>query len=145
MPMNTEESLAYQFKVVQHAIRLAMDQKLRQINLTTPQCAALTAIADDPGASGAVLARKCFVTPQTMTEIINNLIRLGLIERRPHAEHGRIIQTYLTAAGQQTLAQAEQRIAIIDDRLSAQLTRDEKKRLLAWLRKCREALDEVSR
>ena len=68
--MDNETSLGYQIKVIQHAIRLSMDRLLKDINLTTPQYAALSALAENPGISGAALARKCFVTSQTMNEII---------------------------------------------------------------------------
>ena len=44
-----------------------MDDGLRILALTTPQYAALAAIAELPGISGAALAKRCFVTPQTIT------------------------------------------------------------------------------
>ncbi len=131
-----ESSLGYQIKMIQHAIRLSMDRLLREINLTTPQYAALSALDGNPGISGAALARKCFVTPQTMNEIINNLLESGYIERKQHPEHGRIIQTYLTPLGKDILAQANLRISTIDQQLSASLTLTEQQRIITWLKEC---------
>ncbi len=134
--MDNESSLGYQLKMVQHAIRLSMDRLLKGINLTTPQYAALSALAENPGIYGAALARKCFVTPQTMNEIINNLVEYGYIERKQHPEHGRIIQTYLTALGKDVLAQADAKIGSIDKILSDPLTHSEHQRIIEWLKAC---------
>ena len=134
--IDTENSLGYQIKVVQHGIRNMMDRLLREINLTTPQYAALTILDTSPGISGAALARKCFVTPQTMNEILTNLSELNYVVRQQHPQHGRIIQTYLTTTGKQKLVEAELAIESVDDLLSKPLTLEEKKRIIEWLKAC---------
>lgn len=140
--MDNETSLGYQIKVIQHAIRLSMDRLLKDINLTTPQYAALSALAENPGISGAALARKCFVTSQTMNEIINNLFDSGYIDRKKHPEHGRIIQTYLTAHGKEILTMADMRIGSIEKVLSDPLTHSEQQRIIQWLKDCHTKLTE---
>lgn len=134
--MNNESSLGYQIKMVQHAIRLNMDRLLKDINLTTPQYAALSVLEQRPGLSGAALARKCFVTPQTMNDIIGNLVESGYIERKQHPEHGRIIQAYLSPLGSEILQQADKRISSIDRMLSDPLTASEQERIIQWLAEC---------
>ena len=94
-----EQSVGYQLKRAQHALRIQMDNALREVGLTTPQYAALSAIEETPGLSGNKIARRCFVTPQTMNLILANVESAGLIVRHPHPEYGRILQAYLTQVG----------------------------------------------
>jgi DNA-binding MarR family transcriptional regulator len=113
--------LGYAIKRAQHALRLKMDRGLRPIGLTTPQYSVLSAIAADPGASNAHLARRAFVTPQTMQEMLANLERAALIARRPHPSHGRILHTELTEAGEKLLRRAHRRMDPIAAILVARL------------------------
>ena len=92
-------TVGYQLKRAQQALRAAMDEALRPQGLTTPQYAVLTALEAEAGLSGAELARRCFVTPQTMNEIVAGLEARGWVTRRRHAEHGRVLQTFLTDQG----------------------------------------------
>ena len=105
-----DNQVGYQLKRVSHALRLAMDEALHDLALTTPQYAALSVLEAQPGSSSAALARHCFVTPQTMNEIAGLLAAVGFIERRSHAENRRIVQLFLTERGTLALAQAHARI-----------------------------------
>jgi len=64
---------------------------LRGLGITTPQYAALTFLDESPGLSSAQLARRAFVTPQTMNRMVANLEAAGLIARGPHPELGRVL------------------------------------------------------
>ncbi len=101
-----EQTVGYQLKRAQHVLRVQMDNTLREVGLTTPQYAALSAIESTPGLSGNKLARQCYVTPQTMNLILANLESGGLIVRHPHPEYGRILQAYLTPGGESLLRES---------------------------------------
>ena len=107
-PFDPHETLGYALKRAQQAMRLHMDRQLKEIGLNAPQYAVLASLEAEPGASNAVLARRAFVTPQTMQSMLVKLERSGLIERRPDTEHGRIQRTELTEAGRSALAQAHE-------------------------------------
>src|SRR3954467_8092268 len=96
----------YLLRQAWHAFRGAMDAALREHGLTSPQYAVLSVLARDPGASGADLARACNTTPQAMNGVLATLERAGLIERRPHPTHGRILQVTLSDEGERRLASA---------------------------------------
>lgn len=51
---------------LKQALRSHLAAGLRELGLTMPQYASLTFLRDEPGASNAALARRAFVTPQTM-------------------------------------------------------------------------------
>ena len=83
-----------------------MDEVLRPLGLTTTQYAVMCVIEQEAGISSAGLARAAFVTPQTMTGILANLHRDGLLSREADPCHGRILRSDLTPAGKKNLAQA---------------------------------------
>lgn len=110
-------TIGFALKQAQHALRNRMDSGLREIGLTTPQYAVLAFLKTDPGASNAVLARRAFVTPQTMQAIVVALERSGFITRTPHPEHGRVQTTELTASGRDALEAASEIVADAEMRL----------------------------
>ena len=131
-----EGRVGYQLKRAVHALRLRMDGELRDVGLTTPQYAALSVLGDEAGLSGAELARRCFVTPQTMNAIVVNLESGGLIERRAHPEHGRVLQAYLTASGKELVSRAHEMVEEIEQRMVAGLDPGDRLRLLESLQSC---------
>jgi len=105
------QMLGYALKRAQQALRSHLDTELRAIGLTTPQYSVLAGLEVSAGLSNAELARRAFVTPQTMQAIIVTLERASLIERRAHPVNGRIRTTELTAAGRSALSAAHGIIA----------------------------------
>jgi DNA-binding MarR family transcriptional regulator len=61
--------------------------------------------------SSSQLARRSFMTAQSMHEVIHRLERDGLIERNPHPDHGRKLPASLTAKGRRVLATCEEAVA----------------------------------
>ncbi len=94
-----------------------LDKALRELGLTTPQYATLSALEESPGLSGAALARHSFVTPPTMNGIVTNLETTGLVVRRSHPKHGRVLQAYLTEEGVGLVVQAHRVVEAIEERI----------------------------
>jgi DNA-binding MarR family transcriptional regulator len=136
-----EQQIGYQLKRAQHALRLSMDSALSDLGLTTAQYAALSALEAAPGLSNAALARRCFVTAQTMNAIVMQLEASGLIERRQHPEHGRVLQTTLTAEGQQRVTQAHRIVGRIEEQMVQHLDQAERQQFFRWLQACTSALE----
>jgi DNA-binding MarR family transcriptional regulator len=105
-----------------HELRAAMDVGLRAHGLSGVQFGVLSVLSRNPGVSGAELARASNITPQAMNGILVTLERDGLVERRPHPTHGRILQASLTDEGQRRLDSARPVVdsleAALDDGLS---------------------------
>jgi DNA-binding MarR family transcriptional regulator len=135
-----ENRLGYELKRAQHFMRLRMDEALKGRGVTTPQYAAMSVLAERPGLSNAQLARRSFVTPQTMNQILGRLETLGLVERRGHPEHGRVLQAYLTRSGERLREECDRTAAAVERRMVSGLSGDEQRCLLDALRKCAEAL-----
>ena len=132
--------VGYELKRVQHALRQAMDEALRETGVTTPQYAAMSVLVEEPGLSNARLARRSFVTPQTMNQILGRLEASGLVERRGHQEHGRVLQTFLTREGERLLVGCDRAVDAVEERMVSRLTEADRRALLESLRACAGAL-----
>lgn len=147
MPKPKQESrrgsdwIGYNLKVTQHRLRQHLGAELARVGITAPQNAVLLAVAGNPRISNAELARAAFVTPQTMQAILVNLERAGLISRTPHPEHGRVIMTELTPAGQKAVADGAKAADIVEKRMLSLLSDDEAKLLCDLLQRCAAGLD----
>src|SRR5215207_1119453 len=61
--------------------------------------------------STSQLARRAFMTPQSMSEVIHALERKGLIKRNPHPIHRRTLPATLTTKGRRVLAACEEAVS----------------------------------
>jgi DNA-binding MarR family transcriptional regulator len=138
------EGIGYVLKRAQHALRQTMDNSLRSLGLTTPQYATLAAVEEAPGRSGAELARRCFVTPQTMNEIVRGLLGRSLLVRRENPRGARVIPLSLSPKGHAVLKRAHQVVGEVEERMLDSLNRSARTGLLVALRQCAEALERPS-
>ena len=141
-PRRGADWIGYNLKITQHRLRQRLDAELGRVGITAPQNAVLLAVAGNPRISNAELARAAFVTPQTMQAILVNLDRAGLITRNPHPEHGRVIMTELTAAGQQAVLDGAKAADAVERQMLSRLSSDEARLLCELLKRCAAALDE---
>ncbi len=140
-PRSGVDWIGYNLKITQHRLRQRLDAELAQIGITAPQNAVLLAVSGNPRISNAELARAAFVTPQTMQAILVNLERGGLIVRSPHPEHGRVIMTELTTAGQQAVAVGAKAADMVERQMLSTLSAEEALVLCELLKRCAAALD----
>jgi DNA-binding MarR family transcriptional regulator len=134
--MTTNLGLGYLLKQAQYLYRQHVDDALEPLKLTAAQFGVLAALQLEPDATNAMLARMCFVTPQTMIQILAGLQRRGLVGRRPHPQHRRLIQTRLTPRGKRVLAAARKAVDAVDRRTFAPLTTDDREHLTRILQTC---------
>jgi len=140
-PRKAEEWVGYNLKITQHRLRLRLNAEFEQLGITAPQNAVLLAVANNPRISNAELARSAFVTPQTMQAILVNLERSGLITRKSHPEHGRVIMTELTAAGQKVVADGAKAADTVERQMLSTLSAEETRLLCELLKRCAAALE----
>ncbi len=143
-PRSGADWIGYNLKITQHRLRQRLDAELARFGITAPQNAVLLAVAGNPRISNAELARAAFVTPQTMQGILVNLERVGLIERSPHPEHGRVIMTELTEAGKKVVAEGAKAADVVERQMLSRLSIEEAQLLCHLLRSCAAALSDES-
>lgn len=131
----------YLLRQAWHAFRAAMDSALRAHGLSGAQYAVLSVLGRDPGLSGADLARVCNTTPQAMNGVLATLERDGLIERRPHPTHGRILQVSLTPEGERRLKKSTPAVRAVEGSLERGLDGDQLAAIKGWLVAAADRLD----
>ncbi|MFG2630828.1 MarR family winged helix-turn-helix transcriptional regulator [Streptomyces sp. NPDC048473] len=136
MGMTADERLGADIKRAEQALMTAKSAALKGTGLTVAQYAALYALADNPGISGAALARACLVTPQAMAAVLKHLEERGLVARSAHQWHQKMLETRLTEAGRETLRLADEQAVRIERRLADEFTPQERDALQALLARC---------
>lgn len=132
--------IGYQLKEVQAVLRARMDEVLRPLGLTTPQYACLTALERTREASSSELARRAFVTRQTMNVLLRGLEARGLVVRAEEATHGRARPVSLTEEGSALLTQAVEAVGVVVTRMVGSLDGGQREDLHAALNGCIESL-----
>jgi DNA-binding MarR family transcriptional regulator len=132
----------YLLKRAQTALHTAMAGALREHGATVAQYAVLTALDEEPGLSNAELARRAFVTPQTMNQVLHELEQRNWVTRHPHPGHGRILLADLTPAGHRTLQACHRASAAVQEQMLARLSPADRQQLSTALRACIEALSQ---
>jgi len=88
------------------------------------------------GLSNAQLARRSYVTPQSMIEMLGTLESKGLIERSPAPDHGRILRTELTSKGRRLLSRCDEALDRIETEMTRELSPEELRSFEHMLRSC---------
>jgi DNA-binding MarR family transcriptional regulator len=137
------EVIAYLLKSLHHSLRQAVDEafRVRRIEMSFAHLATLYTLQAEPGVAGAELARRGFVTAQTMNTILRRLEKDGDIERRPHPASMRADSWFITKAGEQRLERAK----VVGDevwrRMLSALKAGEVEQLQGLLKRCIVGLD----
>src|SRR4051795_12541920 len=97
------QRLTYLVKRLEMAERARMEEVLRPLGVTLHQYTALSILERREGLSSAQLARRLFVTPQAMHQLVASMERDGLIKRRGDEANRRILRAWLTEHGADVL------------------------------------------
>lgn len=103
------EVVPYLLKSLHHSLRQTIDERLRKarIEVSFAHVTVLFSLEEEPGVPGAELARRSYVTAQTMNTILHRLEADGLIERKPHPTSPRADSWFITRAGRAQLDAAK--------------------------------------
>lgn len=81
--------------------------------VSTAQIGVLRQLSNEPGLSGAELARRLLISPQGVQLALIALEKRGLVRRAQDPQHRRILQAFLTEAGEEVAG------AVVSDAISA--------------------------
>ncbi|MCX2930564.1 MarR family transcriptional regulator [Mycobacterium sp. CVI_P3] len=130
---DADENLLWLLKQAFHYAGHTVNEAISHHGVTSAQIGLLRQLADEPGLSGADLARRLLISPQGAQLALAPLARNGLIERKPDPEHGRIQRAYLTEKGRRILAMAHVDAMTAYESLFSVLTAGERKTLAELL------------
>src|SRR5512135_3527881 len=114
---DVEPRLSYVIARLERALRAAINERVRPHGLTTLQYTTLSVLGRRGGLSNAQLARRSYMTPQSMSEVIE---AMGLITRSRHPNHRRVMPARLTAKGSRVLEACDRAV----DDMEAEMLRD---------------------
>lgn len=129
-------------KATQSLLNQRMDEALRPLGLTVPQYACLSNLIDEPGITSSELARRSFVSRQSMNVLLQGLERSGLVRRSEQPGQRREKATQLTGRAETLFAQADKAVQAVARRMTAGLSKTQRAELYALLTVCGDALVE---
>jgi DNA-binding MarR family transcriptional regulator len=114
-PSDAERSIGYLVKRLQQGLRRECDAALKPTGLSMAQYSTLRALHEHPEASAAELARLCFVTRQSLQDVLAGLRAAGLVENADADPRGRAQSLALTRLGSRRLGAAHAAVFAVED------------------------------
>jgi DNA-binding MarR family transcriptional regulator len=115
-----EPGVSYAVARLHQRVFAGITERVSPYGLTTLQFTTLSVLSRHGAPlSTSQLARRAFMTPQSMSEVIHALERKGLIKRNPHPNHRRTLPATLTAKGRRVLAECEEAVSEFEDAMLA--------------------------
>lgn len=133
---DTERAAGYLVKRVQQSLRRTCDAALRPSGLSMAQYAAMRALADHPEASASDLARLCFVTRQSVQDLLAGLRSAGFVRDAKVPLKGRARSLELTPTGAKRLAAAHDAVMCVDEAMLDGISASAQRQLAALLTRC---------
>jgi DNA-binding MarR family transcriptional regulator len=120
VPAHTEPGVSYAVARLHQRLFAGITERVSPYGLTTLQFTTLSVLSRHGAPlSTSQLARRAFMTPQSMSEVIHALERKGLIKRNPHPNHRRTLPATLTAKGRRVLAECDAAVSEFEDSMLA--------------------------
>jgi len=136
-----ERSVGYLVKRVQQGLRRQCDAALKPTGLSMAQYAALRALAEHPDASAAELARLCFVTRQSLQDLLTGLRGAGLVETVDAPPRGRARSLRLTRRGSRQLGAADDAVFGVEALMLQGISPGMRRSVVEALIRCAENLE----
>jgi DNA-binding MarR family transcriptional regulator len=136
----SEPTLLYLIKQVELAVRARLEDMLRPAGLTALQYTAMTVLEGHPDLTASQLARRSFVTAQSMADMVIALTGRELIERHRDPADRRRLVLALTPAGREVLDEFRPKVADLEAEMLSGLTEPQAIALREAILACRQAL-----
>jgi DNA-binding MarR family transcriptional regulator len=116
----TEPGVSYAVARLHQRLFAGITERVAPHGLTTLQFTTLSVLSRHGAPlSTSQLARRAFMTPQSMSEVIHALERKDLIKRNPHPNHRRTLPATLTAKGRRVLTECDAAVSEFEDSMLA--------------------------
>jgi DNA-binding MarR family transcriptional regulator len=116
----TEPGVSYAVARLHQRLFASISERVAPYGLTTLQFTTLSVLSRHGAPlSSSQLARRAFMTPQSMSEVIHALERKGLIKRNPDPNHRRTLPATITPKGRRVLAACDEAVAEFEDSMLA--------------------------
>ena len=133
--------VGFNLRMAQEAAFQAFSRRSQEIGESPGRFATLMLIGRNPGISQTELSLANGRDKSSLTPVVEDLVRRGLVERRRMDEDRRAYRLNLTTAGQKTLASMIRAARGHERSLDRLIGRNERKRFLAILKKIAAEID----
>jgi DNA-binding MarR family transcriptional regulator len=127
--MELTENILWLLKQAFYFSLTTVNDAISPHGVSAAQVGVLRQLSNEPGLSGAELARRLLISPQGLQLALTALERRGLVERRQNPHHKRILQAYLTKEGQKIVATVVGDAVAAHDEVFGVLSTEEKETL----------------
>ena len=111
-----EPGMSYAIARLHQRVFAGITERVAPYGLTALQFTTLSVLSRHGAPlSTSQLARRAFMTPQSMSEVIHALERKGLIKLNPHPNHRRTLPASLTAKGRRVLTACDAAVSEFED------------------------------
>ncbi len=117
--------LTYLIKRLEMIERSRLEESLRSVGVSLHQYTTLSLLERRDGLSSAQLARRHFVTPQAMNQLVATLEAEGLICRQPDPANRRILRVTLTARGREVLLECHTVVDVLEQHMLEAMSESE--------------------
>lgn len=125
--------ISYVIARLERAVRQLINERVSPHGLTTLQYTTLSVLGQRGELSNAQLARRSYMTPQAMGEVIEALEKKGYVVRTRHPHHRRVFPAELTPKGRKVLRQCDAAVALMEEEMLRDLTAQQRACLLDGL------------
>ena len=132
--------VAYLLKEAQALLHARMDDVLRPIGLTVAQYACLESLRQRPGITSSALARRAFVSRQSMNVLLHALSERGLVARADEPGPRNQIAAELTEQAHSLLETAHDQVEAVVTHMTRSLGPQSLRALRDALLACRDEL-----
>jgi DNA-binding MarR family transcriptional regulator len=142
-PSDAERSIGYLVKRVQQGLRRRCDSALKPTSLSMAQYSTLRALHEHPDASAAELARLCFVTRQSLQDVLAGLRADGLVETADAPPRGRSRSLALTRLGARRLSAAHDAVFAVEAVMLQGISTRDRRTVAEVLLRCAENVEDA--
>jgi DNA-binding MarR family transcriptional regulator len=123
--MELTENILWLLKQAFYFSLTTVNEAVSEHGVSTAQIGVLRQLSNEPGLSGAELARRLLISPQGVQLALTALERRGLVERKQDPQHKRILQAYLTEQGRNVASKVVSDAVAAHDEVFGVLTPEE--------------------
>jgi len=126
--------LGYQLRLAQLAAFRDFEQHVGALGVSPGRVGVLALIEANPGVTQSELARAVGLDRSTMVPLLDRFEKRGVVERHRGADR-RTNGLWVTQSGKRLLFEIKRRIAAHEERIASALSRGERAKLMALLKK----------
>jgi DNA-binding MarR family transcriptional regulator len=132
----------YLIYLIDHAFHMKRNEMLLKYGITSSQNKVLRCLWEEDGLSQSDILKQLSVRAPSLTKLVEQLEKKGMIDRKICAEDGRAKMVYLTESGRNLKGKSLEVVYYLEDKLFEGFKEDEKREAVGHLTRMLENIKE---